>query len=66
MSQKHIEEKLQESEERSKDKKFFDLLNILHEKERITYEQYILVGNYCLADEKADVEMLAYMGLPKF
>lgn len=65
MSQKYIEEKLEDNGEISKDDRFFELLSKLHEKEKITYEQYILVGNYCLTDGKTDVEMLDYIGLPK-
>ena len=63
MSRRLIEEKLQNKKDDNKKEKEFDLLNKLHEKGEITYEQLILAGNYCLEHEKTDEEMLTYMGL---
>lgn len=65
MSRKCIEQKLKDKEDVPEETDYCELLSVLFEKEKITYEQLILVGNYCLADEKTDMEMLTYMGLPK-
>lgn len=65
MSQKSIQKKLEDKECASEEENSLDLLCELHEMEKITYEQFVLVGNYCLANKKTEEEMLLYMGLPK-
>ncbi|MBQ4523631.1 MAG: phage adsorption protein NrfB [Lachnospiraceae bacterium] len=64
MSRKCIENKLEKDKDVSKEGNFLDILKALHENGKITYEQLILVGNYCLEHDKTEVEMLTYMGLP--